>query len=180
MPPMKCTVLTTLLAAFLLAASATPAVATEVGYGRKLGIGFILGDPTGVSAKYWIAPTNALDFALGFGNYGAGFGPNCFNDNTGRHCYGYFDTSINADYLWQSNIVRGSAQLDWYIGAGGRLILFGGRGFNAAARAPIGLALMFNNPSFLEVFFELVPAFYLVPPNWGLNIEGGLGVRAYF
>ena len=45
---------------------------------------------------------------------------------------------------------------------------------------PVGVALMFNNPSFLEVFFELVPAFYVVAPAWGLTVEGGLGVRFYF
>jgi hypothetical protein len=177
---MKYTALTTVLAGLLLAVSAGSAHATEVGYGRKLGLGFVLGDPTGISGKLWVGPTNAIDAAIGFTNYGSGFGPNCYNDNTGRHCYGYFDTSINVDYLWQSNIVRSTAQLDWYIGAGGRLIIFGGRGFNAAARMPVGLALMFNNPSFLEVFFELVPAFYVVAPAWGLTVEGGLGVRFYF
>ena len=177
---MKHTVLTTVLAGLLLALGARSARATEVGYGRKLGIGFVLGDPTGVTGKVWVGPTNAIDATLGFTNYGAGFGPNCYTDNNGvHHCYGYFDTSINVDYLWQSNIVRGAAQLDWYIGAGGRLILFGGRGFNAAARMPVGLALMFNNPSFVEVFFELVPAFYVVSPL-GLTIEGGLGARFYF
>jgi hypothetical protein len=38
---------------------------------------------------------------------------------------------------------------------------------------------MFNNPSFLEVFFEIAPAFYIVP-GFGFAIEGGLGVRFYF
>ena len=71
---MKCTVVTTLLAAFLLAAGARSASATEVGYGRKIGLGFVLGDPTGLSGKYWVGPTNAFDFALGFTNYGAGVG----------------------------------------------------------------------------------------------------------
>jgi hypothetical protein len=176
---MKYTLLTTILAGLLLAVSARPAHATEVGYGRKVGLGFVLGDPTGLSGKIWVGSTNAIDVGLGFTNYGAGFGPACYRDNNGfEHCQGYFDTSINVDYLWQSNIVRGNAQLDWYIGAGGRVILFGGRGFDAAARAPIGLALMFNNPGFLEVFFELVPALYLIPP--GFTIEGGLGVRFYF
>ena len=177
---MKQTLLTAALAALLLALGAGSARATEVGYGRKLGIGFLLGDPTGVTGKVWVGPTNAIDATLGFANYGAGFGPNCPIDNNGnRNCYGYFYTSINVDYLWQSNIVRGPAQLDWYIGGGGRVILFGGRGFNAAARLPLGLALMFNNPSFVEIFFELVPAFYVVQPA-GLTIEGGLGARFYF
>jgi hypothetical protein len=178
MTPMKYTVVTTFLAVFLLVAGARPASATEVGYGRKIGLGFILGDPTGISGKYWVGPTNAFDFALGFTNYGAGVGAQCFTDSNGvTHCQGYFDTSINVDYLWQSNIVRSTAQLDWYIGGGGRVVIFGGRGFNIGARMPVGLALMFNNPNFLEVFFEIDPAFYIYN---GLTFEGGLGVRFYF
>ena len=30
--------------------------------------------------------------------------------------------TFNVDYLWQSNIVRGTAQLDWHIGGGGRIV----------------------------------------------------------
>ena len=93
MTPMKYTVVTTLLALFLLVAGTRSASATEVGYGRKIGLGFILGDPTGLSGKYWVGPTNAFDFALGFTNYGAGVGAACFRDNNGvEHCQGYFDT----------------------------------------------------------------------------------------
>ena len=146
---MKCTVVTTLLALFLLAASARSASATEVGYGRKIGLGFVLGDPTGLSGKYWVGPTNAFDFALGFTNYGAGVGAQCFTDNNGvTHCQGYFDTSINVDYLWQSNIVRSTAQLDWYIGGGGRVVLFGGRGFNLGARMPRRAGADVHQPEF--------------------------------
>ena len=36
---------------------------------------------------------------------------------------------------------------------------------------------MFSNPNFLEVFFEIDPAFYIYS---GLTFEGGLGVRFYF
>jgi hypothetical protein len=86
------------------------------------------------------------------------------------------------DYLWQSNIVRSTAQLDWHVGVGGRVWFYGncaGDCFAAAARAPIGLDLMFNNPSFLEVFFEVAFAFYVVP-GFDFGAEGGLGVRFYF
>ena len=67
-------------------------------------------------------------------------------------------------------------------GGGGRLIWWGGCQSNCvavAARAPIGLSLMFQNPSFLEVFFELAPSFWIVP-DLGFGIEGGIGVRFYF
>ena len=38
---------------------------------------------------------------------------------------------------------------------------------------------MFQNPNFLEVFFELAPSFWIVP-DFGFGIEGGIGVRFYF
>ena len=176
---MKRTIFAALIAVSLLAAVGGKAEATEVGYARKFGLGIVIGDPTGLSAKWWIGPTNALDFGLGFWGYGVN--NRCF-DNGNCPRYGYNNGTFNMDYLWQSNIVRGQAQLDWHIGAGGRAIWAGdcaGGCFAIAARAPIGLDLMFNNPGFLEVFFEIAPSFVIVPGMW-FEIEGGLGVRFYF
>jgi hypothetical protein len=153
------------------------AEATEVGYGRNLGLGFVLGDPTGFVGKYWVGRTNAIDMGLGFYGYSWGW---C--DNNGTRCGGNQSFSLNADYLWQSNLVRSTAQLDWHIGAGARTIIWndGNHGHVALGpRMPIGLDLMFANPNFLELFFELAPTIY-VAPGVGFNIEGGLGVRLYF
>ncbi|HVU50975.1 MAG TPA: hypothetical protein VHL80_09840 [Polyangia bacterium] len=158
--------------------TARTANATEVGYARKFGLGFEIGDPTGLTAKLWVAPTNALDFGLGLWGYG-------FDDCAANHpCshYGYHDGTLNMDYLWQSNIIRGQAQLDWHIGAGGRAVWFGGCNGDCVAlgaRMPVGVDLMFVNPSFIEVFFELAPIFYIVP-GFDFGVEGALGVRFYF
>ena len=177
---MKRTLLGTLTVALFLAAVGPAARATEVGYARKFGLGVQLGDPTGLSAKLWVSPTNALDFGLGFQNYGP-----CYNDQNNQPVcsnFGHDNGSFNIDYLWQSNIIRGTAQLDWHVGGGGRLVWWGGCQSNCvavAARAPIGLDLMFTNPSFVEVFFELAPAFWLLPnPDFGF--DGDLGARFYF
>jgi hypothetical protein len=153
---------------------------TEVGYGRKFGLGFMVGDPTGLTAKLWVAPTNAIDFGAGFWGYGfdncAGHGLPCnhFGDHAG---------TFNADYLWQSNIVRGRAQLDWHIGAGARTIWYSGCAgdcFALAARMPVGLDLMFANPAMLELFLELAPTLYVVPQLADLGVEGAFGARLYF
>jgi hypothetical protein len=179
---MKRTLLTTIAVALLLAVAGPAARATEVGYSRRFGVGIELGDPTGLSAKLWVAPTNALDFGLGFWTYGNGA---CFNDQNGQEvcgAFGHDNGTFNMDYLWQSNIIRGTAQLDWHIGGGGRMVWWGGCQSNCiavAARAPIGLDLMFNNPNFLEVFFELAPSFWLIP-GLDFGIDGGIGVRAFF
>ena len=178
---MKRTIITALAAAALMVTAARSAQATDVGYGRKFGLGLELGDPTGLTAKLWIAPTNAIDFGLGFWGFGVNAG--CWRDGAGNlHCDNFSNGTFNVDYLWQSNIVRGTAQLDWHIGGGGRMIWIGGCSgecFDLAARMPVGLDLMFSNPSFVEIFFEIAPAFYVVPGFW-FDIEGGLGARFYF
>src|SRR5262252_5977862 len=75
---MRRTIITAIAAAILVACAARSAHATDVGYSRKFGIGLELGDPTGLSAKLWVAPTNALDFGLGW--WGFGVGNNCFRN----------------------------------------------------------------------------------------------------
>ena len=178
---MRRTVATTFIAAALLVGLAHGrAEATEVGYGRNFGLGFALGNPTGFVGKYWVDRTNAWDFGVGFDGYYGGW---CNYENRGV-CGGRF--TMNADYLWQSNIVKGSAQLDWHIGAGARVNIWENAGGNYAAigaRMPVGLDLMFNRPNFLEIFFEIAPVLY-VGPNVGrilwLSFDGNLGVRFFF
>jgi len=152
---------------------------TEVGYGRKFGLGFMVGDPTGLTGKLWVAPTNAIDFGVGFWGYGV------YNCGRGLPCdrFGYHAGTLNVDYLWQSNIVRGPAQLDWHIGAGARSIWYSGCAgdcFALAGRMPVGVDLMFANPAMLELFLDLAPTLYFVPQLAALGVEGALGARFYF
>jgi hypothetical protein len=177
---MSRTLTRTFLTLLLLTASAGAARATEVGYGRNFGLGFEIGEPTGFVGKYWVGRTNAWDFGVGFQGY---YGSFCTNNDNGL-CSGRF--TFNADYLWQSNLVKSTAQLDWHIGAGGRANIWsaGNRNYVAlGARMPVGLDLMFNNPNFLELFFEIAPTIYLGPgvgPFLWFGFDGDLGVRFYF
>jgi hypothetical protein len=156
--------------------------ATEVGNGRDFGLGFALGRPTSLVGKAFLGGDNALDFGLGFSS----FGSNCWHDRGARYCdsnWRFNHITMNVDYLWQDEIVRGSgAKLDWHIGVGGRVWIYSdgwNDGFALAGRMPVGLDLTFPKPSFLEVFFELAPALYVFP-GVGLDIEAQLGVRFYF
>jgi len=147
--------------------------ATEVGRGRDFGLGVAFGSPTSIVGKYFVGSGNAWDFGFGFWTYG-------WCNNRG-YCEGRsFDVvTLNADYLWQDGIVAGSkANLDWHIGAGGR-VWVGGDDASVAARMPVGLDLTFRKPSFLEVFLEIAPAMYIVPGLY-LDLEAFLGVRFYF
>lgn len=156
--------------------------ATEVGRGRNFGIGFAIGSPTSIVAKYFVSRDNALDFGVGFWH----FGRDCEGPRDARVCRdgGFERLTLNMDYLWQDVIIAGSgAELDWHIGVGGRVWLFDdnywGEDFAAAARMPVGLDVTFPRPSFLEVFLELAPALYIVP-GLDFDIEAFLGVRFYF
>jgi hypothetical protein len=169
----------------IVLATAAPSAraGTEVGYSRRFGIGVMFGEPSGITGKYWLSAKNALDFGLGFG---LGWYGTC--DNVGHFC-AYHSTSLNADYLWHPSVLaRGSVELNWHIGVGGRLWLFnyGSRFVNnrdntfvdLAARVPIGLDLMFAEANFLEVYGELAPSFYI--HDGSLGVEGSLGARFYF
>lgn len=164
----------TFAAVLLAVVVSRPARATEVGYNRTFGLGFELGDPSGIVGKYWVGNANALDFGIGFWGYDWGYCNNGCNA-------GYQNYSFHIDYLWQSNLVKSNVQLDWHIGVGGRAIVWdGGNNTTHAAlgaRMPVGLDLMFTRPAFVELFFELAPALYL---PYGLTFEPALGARFYF
>jgi hypothetical protein len=148
--------------------------ATEVGRGRDFGLGVAFGSPTSIVGKYFVGRGNAWDFGFGFWTYGWGCNDRGFCE--GRS----FDVvTLNVDYLWQEPLVAGAkANLDWHIGAGGR-VWVGGGDASVAARMPLGIDLTFRRPSFLEVFLELAPAVYVVPGLY-LDLEAFLGVRFYF
>jgi hypothetical protein len=151
------------------------AQATEVGRGRDFGIGVAVGSPTSVVGKIFIGGGNAIDFGLGFWTYGWGCNDRGYCDGRSLDV-----VTLSADYLWQDGIVSGSkANLDWHIGAGGR-VWVGAGDAAVAARMPVGLDLTFRRPSFLEVFVEIAPAVYVVPNLVDVDIEAFLGVRFYF
>jgi hypothetical protein len=166
------------LALFSLCGAAT-AHATEVGGPRRRGIGFAVGDPTGVVGKLFLDSTYAIDAGIGFWDWGYG---HC--RNRGWDYCGGQAISLHADYLWHETLTRSTVKLDWHLGAGPRVIIIDDPGpdgdtVGLAARMPIGLDLTFNRPHFLEVFFELAPALYVLP-GLDFDVDAQLGVRFYF
>ena len=134
------------------------------------GLGLILGQPTGISAKYYLDPTHAIDGALAysFGNY----------------------VLIYADYLWHYPRLFGTrdrflAQLTGYLGVGG--VFAAGTGVRTSpgssdigvgVRVPFGLEWRPNDPP-IGVFVEIAPGIGLDPAVNAL-LEGGIGIRYYF
>jgi hypothetical protein len=181
---MKPSILLTLAATAILAAGAGRAQATEVGTSRNFGLGFQIGEPTAITAKLFAGGGNAFDFGLGFGGWGYDW---CTDANGHSYRCGSLnhDISVHADYLYQENIVNMTNRLDWYAGLGGRVIMWAygsndlGHDVILLARVPIGLAVTFRRPSFLEAYLEIAPALVVFPPL-DFTIDIGLGVRAYF
>ena len=136
-------------------------MATHVSPGqeRKFGLGLIFGEPTGVSAKYWLSSTTALDFALGGGLFREG----------GVH--------FHMDYLWHSfDAIKSTERFPVYYGVGGSINAEGEN--SLAARGVIGVAWLSHDTP-VDVFLEFAPTLRF-SPSTDFVVEGGAGVRYFF
>ena len=141
------------------------------------GLGVVIGEPTGLSAKLWLDQKHAIDFGLSFS----------FDD--------YF--LIFSDYLFHfpGAFGRSSAfvtELTPYIGIGGVLAFandrrrdrdrhFFGRErdtLGLGVRVPLGIEWIPSKAP-LGVFVELVPGIAIAPATDAF-FEGGIGIRYYF
>jgi len=135
---------------------AKPVTAQDHGFG----MGLILGEPTGLSAKLWTSSDNAFDFAAAWSFKGDG------------------NLLLQADYVWHFfNLMPvSSGKLPLYIGIGGRVVLADDPSFGV--RIPIGIDYMFADAP-IDVFLELVPILDLSPET-DFGVGGGLGIRYWF
>jgi hypothetical protein len=125
----------------------------------NFGLGVILGEPTGLSAKLWTGGNNALDFAAAWSFRGDG------------------NLLLQADYVWHSNLDQtSSGKFAWYYGIGGRVIFSNDP--DIGARIPIGLDYKFNTAP-IDIFGEIVPVLDFVPSTH-FRLNGGIGVRFWF
>jgi hypothetical protein len=135
---------------------AKPITAQDHGFG----MGLILGEPTGLSAKLWTSGDNAFDFAAAWSFKGDGH------------------LLLQADYVWHFfNLMPvPSGKLPLYIGLGGRVVLADDPSFGI--RIPIGIDYLFADAP-IDVFLELVPILDLSPET-EFGVGGGLGIRYWF
>jgi hypothetical protein len=141
----------------LNASGPVAAISSRVGAADDLGLGLALGQPMGLTGKYWLSPTVAVDGHMGYH----------FNSNF----------NVHMDYLWHSfssfNVASG--RMPFYFGVGGRVLL--GDDSQLGTRFPLGLSYLFpNNPH--ELFAEVAPVIKLTS-GIGLDIDGMLGFRVY-
>jgi hypothetical protein len=146
--------------------------ALETAHAQKFGAGLLLGEPTGLSGKYWQTPsTRAIQGGLAWS----------------------FDSYmlISGDYLFHFPAAFGAktpfaAQLNPYVGIGG-VMFFGNNirpkgidrsSFGLGLRIPLGIEWRPADPP-IGVFLELTPGIGIVPGTYGFFM-GGIGARYYF
>lgn len=127
---------------------------------KKLGLGIILGEPTGVIAKYWTGSRTAFDVA----------GSWSFSGEDSFH--------LHADYLFHNfNLFKvEKGKLPFYYGIGARLSLQDETRFGI--KFPLGLSYIFEDTP-LDIFFEIGPVMDLIPDT-EIHVLGFIGFRYYF
>lgn len=129
-------------------------------------IGVMIGDPTGVSAKYDLPKDQAIDMGFAW-SLGSSSG-----------------VEIHGDFLQilPGHVSAGETDLDLYYGIGARLILVNGgndRGKIAIGpRAPLGLLHHLKDP--LVEFFGEVALVLDIIPGTRADVDMGVGARFRF
>ncbi len=143
------------------------------------GLGFILGNPSGLSAKLPTNGVNAIQLILAY-DQGGGWGNRGWdNNNCGQNdngCNGrlYF----GGDYLWYNYnaIPVKQGRLPVYYGPGLWTSVSGNAGLGV--RFVLGLEYQFATAPF-DIFLEIAPGVRVIP-NANGYVSSGLGARFFF
>lgn len=133
----------------------------QPGYTKQFGFGLVLGEPTGITGKYFSDPENAVDMGVAYS----------FSDYM----------LIYSDKLWHWPEVFNGKNSDFvkrlspYMGVGAGI--FVGKSALLDVRIPFGISWLPVKPS-LELFLEIVPALRIAPST-AFDFGGGIGVRIY-
>ncbi len=137
--------------------------ANESGY-KHVGLGFIVGEPTGIDLKIFFNKRNAVEFALAWS----------LSDEDEMH--------IQGDYLWHKydliDLDNGD-EMPLFFGVGGRIVLIDDPVDDVVGiRFPVGLSYIFTDYPF-DIFFEIVPILDVAPDS-DFDLEGAIGARFWF
>jgi len=146
---------------------------------KTFGLGLEVGEPTGLTGKYFVSDSTALDFGVGwiYSHYYYG---------DGVHLYG--------DFLWHpTSLVSAAAfEMPFYVGLGlrywdfdycdNRVCTYDGSAIGL--RIPVGIAFDFNNVP-LDIFAQLVPVIDFIDGDYydrygdraHLGVDLSLGIR---
>jgi hypothetical protein len=140
---------------------------------RSFGLGVIVGEPTGVSAKLWTSPTRAFVFGAGWSIGGDRIGAYNGNYDGGGRIH------FHADYLLHMmNVFSSDGQYPMFYGVGLRLNTGGGYYNSFAVRFIAGIAWQPLDSS-IDIFLEFVPSLQLTSDS-KFGLDSAVGARYYF
>src|SRR5262245_11820038 len=150
-----------LVAMVYFLAGAGRATAQDSGFG----LGVIIGEPTGLSMKFWQSRSTAIDLAAAWS----------FIDESAFH--------LHADFLWHKfDLIRVSeGKLPLYFGLGARVKFTDSNSDNDAKvgiRFPVGLDYLFASVPF-DAFVEVVPILDVAPES-DVTLNASIGFRYWF
>lgn len=120
-------------------------------------LGIILGEPTGISFKFWQSGSTAIDGAIAW--------------SLGRN----ESVHVHANYLFHNNLEVDQGVLLFYYGPGIKVVFADDP--RVGVRFPIGTQYIIDSTR-LSLFFEIAPTFDLAPST-SFGVDGGLGVRLF-
>lgn len=127
----------------------------------QMGVGVMLGNPTGINGKYWLDEERAVD-----GGLGLSLGPST-------------NASLHSDFLlhnFSAFYLNETVPLDFYYGIGGRLEF--ADEIELGVRIPIGLVNQMKEKN-ADVFAEIAPILDFVGRT-GIELHFAAGGRYYF
>lgn len=138
------------------------AAANTLPQSKGFGLGFIVGEPTGIAAKYWTSSQNALDFALGY-----------------SFARKYNRFRIHIDYVWHNeNLIRSAERFPVYYGIGGKFQAYDSENSSLGVRGVLGI-MWYPRRVPIDIFLEVAPVLRLVPAT-DFDIDAALGARFFF
>lgn len=141
----------------LILISSFPLIAQEHG----VGFGIMIGEPTGLSGKFWLDDSKALDFGLAYSLF-----------------HSQSSISLHCDYVMHNfDMIKSDYKLPVYYGFGGRLHSNNQKTY-IGARGVAGL-LYIDNKYPIDAFIEIAPVFNLLPET-SLHLDFAIGARYYF
>lgn len=148
--------------------------------GSDFGLGFVLGNPSGLSAKIPSGSINAFHLIAaynenrGWGNRGWDDNDNCGPNN--NDCNGRL--YLGGDYVWYNYnaIPVSKGRLPFYYGPGVWTSIADDAG--VGIRFALGLEYQFATAPF-DIFLEIAPGIRVIPNTNGY-VSSGLGGRFFF
>lgn len=150
----------------------------------KLGLGLMLGEPSGITGKYWLSRTNAVDLgmAYSFNNYFAIMSdylfhfPNAFSPTAKGDLKGQFVPFIGFGAILfvnsaASNSFPQNSNQHFFTDSNGNSAALG-------LRVPLGVEFLARKAP-LGVYVEVDPGVGIIPDTFGF-VEAEIGARFYF